>query len=91
VAEDGLVRPEVVWAALDCPSYPPDLWDRGPVALLGRMAAGRERELRVGEGLVAVGWSLGAAGRKHHSASALLDADGDVVARARATWIELRG
>ena len=91
VAEDGLVRPEVVWAALDCPSYPPHLWERGPVALLGRMAASREREIRVGEGLVAVGWSLGSEGRKHRSASALIDASGDVVARARATWIELRG
>ena len=90
VAEDGLVRPEVVWAALDCPSYPASFWERGPVALLGRMAASRERELRVGEALVAVGWSLGTDGRKHHSASALVDANGDVVAAARATWIELK-
>ena len=60
VAEDGVVRPEVVWAALDCPSYPPPFWSRGPVALLGRLAASREREIRAGERLAAVGWSLAA-------------------------------
>jgi hypothetical protein len=90
VARDGIVRPEVIWAALDCPSFPPALWSRGPVAVLGRMSAQREREVGAGEKLVAVGWLLGADGRKHATASALLDGDGRLVARARATWIELR-
>jgi hypothetical protein len=37
-----------------------------------------------------VGWLLSHEGRKHHTASALLDGDGEVVAGALATWIELR-
>ena len=73
------------------PQLPAGPMERGPVALLGRMAASREREIRAGERLVAVGWSLGGGRAQAHSASALLDANGDVVARARATWIELRG
>ena len=37
-----------------------------------------------------MGWHLASEGRKHHTASALLTADGDVLARARALWITLR-
>jgi len=40
--------------------------------------------------VVAVGWGLGGEGRKHLSASALLTADGRMLARARALWIRLR-
>ena len=97
LADDGVVRHEVIWAALDCPSYPPSLWASPPemwasgrVALLGRLTAERRREVVVGERLVAVGWLLSQEGRKHHTASALLDGDGEVVAGALATWIELR-
>jgi hypothetical protein len=39
---------------------------------------------------VVVGWELGSEGRKLHSASALLSAEGEVLARARALWIALR-
>lgn len=97
LADDGVVRHEVIWAALDCPSYPPSLWANSPelwasgrIALLGRLAAERRREVEVGERLVLVGWLLSHEGRKHHTASALLDGDGEVVAGALATWIELR-
>ena len=44
----------------------------------------------MGERLAVVGWPLGREGRKRHTATALLDADGEIVARAKATWIELR-
>jgi len=90
VAEEGVVRREVVWAALDCPSYPPVMWGADRIALLGRMRARREREIRAGEELVAVGWSIDREGRKHQTGSALIDPDGEVVAHARATWIEMR-
>lgn len=91
VATGGVVHPEVVWAALDCPSYAPSMWGTDRMCLLGRLSAQRERDVRAGERLAAVGWSLRSDGRKHETASALLDSDGGVVARARATWIELRG
>jgi hypothetical protein len=85
----GRLAPEIVWAALDCPSYAPAMW-REPLALLGRMTAEVLERPRVGDLLVAVGWEHGREGRKRHTASALLDADGRTVARARATWIQLR-
>ena len=90
VAEDGIVRPEVVWAVLDCPSFPQSLWSRLQVAMLGRMSAERLRDVKLGERLVALGWPIEAEGRRRITGSALLDEDGDLVARARATWIEPR-
>jgi hypothetical protein len=40
-----------------------------------------------GEAHVVMGWRVGEDGRKRFAGSALLTADGDVLARARSTWI----
>ena len=88
--QDGHVAPEIAWAALDCPSYAPALWPRRRPSLLARMTAELREPIALGRPVVAVGWSLGEDGRKHHSASALLDTDGRTLAVARALWIELR-
>lgn len=94
VTEDGIVPAEIVWAVLDCPSYVPDMWpglrSGETMSLLGRLTAERLREVRAGEALVAVGWPLGSQGRKRLTASALLDEQGETVARAQATWIQVR-
>jgi hypothetical protein len=81
---------EIVWAALDCPSYTPGLWDAPRPSLLASMSAEVLEPVPAGEPLVVVGWSLGGEGRKHHSATAVLAPDGRVLARARALWIQLR-
>lgn len=86
--DDGLVRPEILWAALDCPSaFALRLGDK-PV-LLGRLAGDIRRRPKPGERLVAMAWKTRSEGRKHFSDSALIDANGDVVAAANALWIEL--
>ena len=64
--------------------------DTGAISLLGRLTAERHREIEVGERLAVVGWPLGDEGRKRHTATAMIDADGEIAARAKATWIELR-
>jgi hypothetical protein len=87
--DDGVVAPEIVWAALDCPSYAPAMWHEPP-SLLGRMSAEILERPRVGDLLVTLGWELAREGRKRFTASALLDADGRVIARARVTWVQLR-
>ena len=43
-----------------------------------------------GEPVAVVGWTLGSEGRKHRSATAILDGDGRTLARAEALWIRLR-
>ena len=83
----GEVGPELVWAALDCPSgWAVDDFQREGV-LLGRMAARIDRLPTPGELHVVLGWRIGEDGRKRHAGSALLTADGEVLARARSTWI----
>ncbi len=85
----GLV-PEIAWGALDCPSYVPALWDADIPSLLARMHAELLEPIPIGEPIVATGWLLEAEGRKHHTASALLAADGRLLARAQHLWVRPR-
>lgn len=90
--EHGLVPAPVVWASLDCPTgFTAINADEGRPHVLARIAVRLEAPVHAGREHVVVGWPLGDEGRKHHAASALLDAQGAVVARARALWIQLRG
>jgi hypothetical protein len=83
----GESRPEIVWAALDCPSgWAVDDFQRAGV-LLGRMAAAIHEVPRVGEPHVVVGWRIDEDGRKRYAGSALYTAGGDLLAVARSTWI----
>jgi hypothetical protein len=87
---NGHLAPEVAWAALDCVSYSPHLWNVARPSMLAGMTTELVEPLPAGETVVAVGWPVDSAGRKHHTASALLGADGRLLARARALWITLR-
>ena len=87
--QEGEVREEIVWAALDCPSAVPVMSDGKP-AVLARLAASREAPVLAERPHVVVSWVIEIEGRKLHSASAILDEQGELLARARALWIELR-
>jgi hypothetical protein len=81
------VSAELVWAALDCPGgWAVDDFQREGV-LLGRMAAEVDRLPMPGKPHVVLGWRIGDDRRKRYAGSALLTADGEVLARARSTWI----
>lgn len=85
---DGIVRPEFIHAALDCPSY----WalpHAGKPALLARLTASIDAPLpRTDEELIVAAWPLGSDRRKHRGASALYHSDGRLIARSEALWIE---
>jgi hypothetical protein len=81
------VRPEIVWAALDCPGgWAVDDFQREGV-LLGRMAAAIAAMPALGTPAVVMGWRLGEDGRKRYAGSALYTAEGELLAAARSTWI----
>jgi hypothetical protein len=89
-AEDGHVRPEFVWAALDCPGgWSLHVEMPGRHAVLGRLAAKLIEPVRAGERHVIMAWPLGAEGRKGYAGSALFTEAGVLCAVARATWIRI--
>jgi hypothetical protein len=88
---DGFIKPELAWAALDCPGG----WaairfgrvDRP--AMLGRMAARLLPPLMAQSAYIVVGWLEGVSGRKLAAGSALYSRDGVLQGFSRQTWITL--
>lgn len=91
---DGVVRPEFVWAALDCSggigSFGEDLADSNPF-VLGRFAATISGPVRAGAPHAVVGWRIDLDGRKLTAGSAVFTDDGELAGLACATWIQLAG
>lgn len=89
--DSGCVRPELVWAALDCPtSAPVANFGEGQAMVLASLTARIGCPVQVGEPHTIVSWPLEVQGRKHWGAAALFDSGGLLVCASRALWIELR-
>ena len=83
---DGRIRPEFLWAALDCPGYFA-VANPGERAVLGRMTARVDPAVAPGERCVVVAWPVARAGRKLHAGTALYDCSGTLRGRSLQTWI----
>ena len=88
---DGKARPEIVWAALDCPSgiaaaeaagLAPDT-----AVLLGRMTASLTALPAAGDRCLVTAWPDGRDGRKLAAGSALTGPGGTVLVAARTVWL----
>lgn len=78
----------VVWAALDCAgAWAADMEDR--MMVLGRMTAEVLGTPVAGEEHVVVGLARGSEGRKHRTATTVVDPRGAVLGRAEQVWIEV--
>jgi hypothetical protein len=88
---DGRVRPEVVWAALDCPSGIATAeaagLDQDTAILLGRMTASLTARPMAGQPCRVIGWPGSRDGRKLTAGSALLGPGGEVLAVAGTLWL----
>lgn len=88
--DDGAVRPEFVWAALDCPGYFALHGTDGSLAFLARQQSTIRMPPRVGVEYVVVGVPLERSGRKGLAATAVIDAAGEVLAHAEMVVVEPR-
>ena len=86
---DGMLKPEFVWAALDCPGIFAVEAAARP-AVLGRFAVHLVDRAIAPQPLVVTGWEIASEGRKHRAGTALHSADGTLLAFGEATWITLR-
>ncbi len=86
----GNIRPEILWAALDCPGYFAAMDGQSRPALLGELAGELHSAASGADALVVYAWPLGSQGRKFYAGTAIATARGEVVARARSTWIVLQ-
>ncbi len=88
--DDGAIDTRYLYAALDCPTFfafcDPDLG-----ALLGRMHVAIFARPRPNERLVIEAWPVARDGRKHRSAAVLRRDDGEILAGAMNTWIQVSG
>jgi len=88
---EGVLAPELAWAALDCASSAPLAnFGEGPPMVLARMEGHVESPVRAGRPYAVVSWPISRDGRKRTGGSALLDEQGAVLGRSRALWIELK-
>jgi hypothetical protein len=86
----GHVRPECVWAALDCPtSAPVANFAAGPAMVLARLTARLGCSVEVGERHAILAWPLAVEGRKRTGACALFDSAGRLLCASQALWIEV--
>lgn len=85
------VRPEIVWAALDCPggiaAIESTVLEPDTAILLGRMTARVTALPAAGGEYRTVAWPIGRDGRKLTAGSAVLGRDGEVLAAATTVWL----
>lgn len=93
LAEDGIVRSEFIWAALDCPGYFAvinAMGSKGEKILTGRMAVEELAPVHAEAPHIVIGWQIRSEGRKHWAGTALFDAQGNLKAKSEALWIKPR-
>jgi hypothetical protein len=85
-----LLRPEFLWAAMDCPTGFAAGFPVVGKLVTGRLAMEQLQPIKVGELCLLLSWPVGVEGRKHFSAACLYQ-NQKPCAVARATWIRLEG
>lgn len=87
---DGIVDPQWVLAALDCPGAFAFIVNGTRAGLLGRIVFDQYADVHAGEEHIVTGWEIGQDGRKLLAGTAMFTAGGELVAAAKATWFQMQ-
>jgi hypothetical protein len=87
LATDGVVRPEMIWTALDCPGQMAWRAEGTQTGMLGRITARIEKPVHASERCVVIGWTMGNEGKKFFAGTALFNSRNELCAYAKAVWI----
>jgi len=90
-SDDGVVAPEFVWSALDCPGGFAFPAPASGAMLLGEIAVELAGTVSAGERCVLLAWEVDRRGRKHTTGSALFGESGACRAVALGIWLEVPG
>jgi hypothetical protein len=86
--QHGIIQPEFMWSALDCPgAFAAGVATRPMV--LGKITVQIDTLLTTGERCVVIGWVIASEGRKHTVGTAIYSEVSGLCAKAKAVWIEL--
>lgn len=87
----GNVRPEVIWAVLDCPTYfAAHIDDDLSLSFLVRLTARIDAPVVAEREHVVIAWPIESEGRKRRAGSAVMTPEGDTLAVADALLVEPR-
>jgi hypothetical protein len=86
----GMVRNEIICAALDCPGAWAVFAERTRVIVLGKLEVDIIQRMKANDPCIVVGWKIGEEGRKLFAGTAIFSETGQLYAKALATWIELK-
>jgi hypothetical protein len=90
IDEEGYIKNEIVWSALDCPSGWAIVAERMRFIVLGRLAVQIYKRVKPNKEFIVLGWTLSEEGRKIYAGTALYSASGQLYAKGKATWIEFK-
>ncbi|QEU91703.1 hotdog fold domain-containing protein [Streptomyces kanamyceticus] len=88
----GALRPDLAWAALDCPSAAPGIHFGGlrKGAVTASLTGTMLRPMAVGEDHITYAWLIAESGRKHEMGVAAVTASGELCAVGSALWVDPR-
>lgn len=88
---DGAVAPEFVWAVLDCPTYfAAHIGEELTPSMLVRQRAELRAPVVAAEEHIVIAWPIEREARKRLAGSAVLSADGEILAKAEVLLVEPR-
>jgi len=88
--ENEVVRPEFLWAALDCPTaFATGNKPGMPSVLLGRQTVRIDAAVKSGEAVIVAAKGVAQERRKHTAHSWLFNVEGELLGECRAVWIEV--